>query len=128
MQKRVNSGDDQHVCIHVFSLTVVGNIEYKKYSTKYFSPAEKYRLKCFKHEFILISITLTSIRNKNDSSGNGHHLRYFMLFSNIIFQETPRTVRFCGLGGLGEKVVDVLGKATKACFACLLLILSYSKK
>jgi len=35
--------------------------------------------------------------------------------------------RFCGLGRAGEKVVDVLGKPTRACFASLLLILSYSK-
>jgi len=50
-----------------------------------------------------------------------------MLFSNVLFPETRSMGRFCGLGRAGEKVVDVLGKPTRACFASLLLILSYSK-
>lgn len=37
-------------------------------------------------------------------------------------------VRFCGLGGVGKVVVGVLGKPTKACLACSLLILRRSNK
>lgn len=102
---------------------MVGNVKYRKLSTKYFSSAEKYGRKCFECDFI----KSISIGKKNDLSGNIHHLRYSMLFSNVIFPEPPSTGRFCGLGGVGEKVVDVLGKPPEACFTCLLLILSYGK-
>lgn len=80
----------------------------------------------FEHNYIK-SIVLINIRNRNDLLENSHHLRYSTLFSNVIFPETPRMVWFCGLGGVGEKVVDVLGKPTKAYFVCL-LILSYSSE
>lgn len=97
-----------------------------KFSTKHFSTSEKYGWKHFEHYYIK-SIVLINIRKKNDFLENTHHLRYSILFSNVIFPETPRMVWFCGLGGVGKKVVDVLGKPTKACFVCL-LILSYSSK
>lgn len=42
-----------------------------------------------------------------------------MLFSNAVFPQTPSTGTFCGLGGVGEKVVDVLEKNYQSVF-CLL--------